>query len=116
VEFPQIEGLGEIIVGPDFQTDDPVDGLPGAGKDDDADVVALAQVAGETQSVLAGQPDVQQDHAAGPGRHQLPRLAAIGRREYRAIAFREVFREHLADRRVVIDDEHRMALVHAHLG
>ena len=54
-QLARVERLGDVVVGADLEADDAVDDVAGAGDHDDADVVALAQVAREREAVLAGQ-------------------------------------------------------------
>ena len=59
-QLARVEGLRHVVVGADLEADDAVDDLARAGDHDDADVVALAQVAGEREPVLARQAQVEQ--------------------------------------------------------
>src|SRR6185295_6820583 len=61
-QLARIERLGDVVVGADLKAGDAVDHVARAGDHDDADVVALAQIARQRQAVLARQPDVEQHH------------------------------------------------------
>jgi hypothetical protein len=58
-QLAQVERFADIIVGTDLEADDAVDRLSGPGHHENADVVLLADEARETQTVLAGQADVE---------------------------------------------------------
>ena len=59
-QLAQVERLGHVVVGADFQADDLVDRVAAAGDDHEAAVPVLAQLARDRKAVFAGQ-------ARGPG-------------------------------------------------
>jgi len=61
-EFGQVERLGQIVVGPEFQSLDlVVQRVAGRDDDDPGPAAALLQLFEQPQSAAAGQHDVQQD-------------------------------------------------------
>jgi hypothetical protein len=60
-----------VVVRPDLQADDPVRRLPRPGHDDDPQVETLARIPGDSQSLLARQPDAEQHQVAEERAHGL---------------------------------------------
>ena len=70
-QFPLVERLGEIIVGADFQPDDPVDRIVFRRDDQDRQArPAGAQALAYFQPILAGQHQVE-DQAIEPFQHAI---------------------------------------------
>ena len=57
-----MEGLGEVIVGPDLEPYHAIDHVAAPGQHDDADVGAAPELARQGEPVLPGQNQVEQDH------------------------------------------------------
>ena len=103
-QFPQIDRLGDIVVGPDLQSDHPVDYLGRPGQHDDRDVRMLAQIARQGEAILAGHPDVEDHRIDVLGVDDLAQgRARVGRRDGKAIAL-QIFRHGLANIRFVVTD------------
>ena len=111
-QFARVEGLRDVVVGADLEPDDAVDDVARRRDHDDADVVALAQVARERQPVFAGQADVEQDEV---GQRALDlrahRVAAVGRAHVVAVPA-QVLGEQRAHARVVVDHQQGSAALH----
>ncbi|MNN01226.1 hypothetical protein D3C81_1138370 [compost metagenome] len=58
-QFARVDRLAHVVVGAAFEADDAVDVVVAPGDEDDADLRAHAQLAGQGQAVLAGQADVE---------------------------------------------------------
>jgi hypothetical protein len=105
-QLARVEGLGQIVVGADFQPDDAIHFVALGGQHDDGDRVGrTAQAAADGEAVFARQHQVEHDqvvqlalqraiHALGI-RHGLDREPLVG----------EVALEQLAQAQVVIDDK-----------
>ena len=104
-ELGELDRLGEVVVGADLEADDAVDEVAGAGQDDDAGVVAGAQVAGELEAGLAGEADVEDEEVGdlARGEQRLERGRVLGG-DHVVAGAAEVVDEHLADFPVVVDD------------
>jgi hypothetical protein len=104
-QLARVERLGDVVVGADFEARHAVDHVARAGDHDDAELVALAQVARERQAVLARQADVEQHHRRRRALElRAHRGAARGERDLVAV-LAEILRQHLPDRRVVVDHQ-----------
>jgi hypothetical protein len=112
-QLARIEGLGEIVVGPDLEADHPVHDLVGRGHHDDRQVEALTDIAREREPVLTRQVHVQQHHVRDVLRQQLAHgLAAVRRHDFESVGV-EVFGQHLADFSLVVDDQNALLVLHA---
>ena len=71
-QFARVEGLGEVVVGAQFEADDAVDILAAGGEHHDRNFALLAQAAEDFEAVDAGQHDVEDHQAkvAAQGRFQ----------------------------------------------
>ncbi|CAM2160327.1 hypothetical protein PT2222_70310 [Paraburkholderia tropica] len=104
-QFAQIEGLGDVVVGAEFEADHLVGGLDERGQHDDARTARGAQTAAQLQPVHARQHHVEQHQLDALLReHRETLFGAPG--QPRAIAFAA---QELSQRRtdvgVVFDDE-----------
>jgi hypothetical protein len=107
-QLARIERLRDVVVGAHLEADDAVDHGRGRRQHDDRDArVALAQVARQAQAVLAGHVDVDQREVDRLLRRQLARAARRLGSEDRVAVAREVFLEHFAHVRLVVDDQQR---------
>lgn len=66
-DLPYAEGLGDVVVGAEFQADDPVRLVAAGADDDDRHVTAFAQRPADVQAVGVGQAEVEQDDVVGLG-------------------------------------------------
>ena len=61
-QFGQAEGLGEVVVGPDIETDHAVElSVPGGQDDDSPGIAVLARPATHLEPVDVGQSEVEQE-------------------------------------------------------
>jgi hypothetical protein len=100
-----LERFGDVVVRADLEPDDAIDDVARRRDHDDADVVTLAQVARERQSVFSGKADIQQDQV---GQRALDfrahRVAAVRRAHVVAVSA-QVLPEQRAHARVVVDHQ-----------
>ena len=105
-EFAVAEGLGEVVVGADGESDEPVDLITAGGEDEDVAVREGADLAAHLDAVEPGQPEVEHDHIGVLG----PRLGdgvgtGVGLGDLVARAG-EVGRDDGGECAFVIDDQH----------
>ena len=104
-KLAQVERLGDVVVGTDFESGNAIGNAGRACHHDDADIEAFAQEAGEAQTVFTRQIHVEQHDVRQVALDRLAhRRAAVHARDFVAVSA-QVFREHLTHRRVVLDDE-----------
>jgi hypothetical protein len=111
------ERLDDVVVGAEPQPDDAVGLLAARGQQDDRKararpaLVERPQPPHHLQPVEAGEHQVE-DHEVRPAvARQLERVRPVGGDARLVAGALEVAREHLGDRRLVVDDEQRPALV-----
>ena len=105
-QLTRVEGLGDVVVGTHLEAHDPIHDRGGGSQHDDRDLrVALAQVPRKTQAVLAGHVDVDQRQVDGMLGGHRPRGAGALGAECRVAVGDEVFLQHLAHVRLVVDDQ-----------
>ena len=87
-QLTRIEGLGNVVVGTHLEAHDPIHDRAGGSQHHDGDLgVALAQVTGKAQAVLARHVDVDQREVDGVLRRQRLRGGGVfGRRSSRSRA------------------------------
>ena len=102
-----IEGLGEVVVGSDFEADDAVNIFAARGEEDDADLGGCAQAAQHLEAIEAGQHDIEQDdgEVAGEGAMQTELAVMLGG-DGKAVT-REIVLDHGGKFSVVVDEENR---------
>ncbi len=74
--FAQTEGLAQVVVGPELETDHTVDLV--AARADDHDGLTRrpgAQRPADVEPVHVGQPEIEQDHVGGPRREGIGTVA-----------------------------------------
>ncbi len=105
-KLDRLEGLAQVVVGPQLEPHDPVDHLGTRGEHEDGDLhAALAQVAADVEAVLARQHDIQEDeverlfHRPGDGG-----VAVGGRLDPVALGHQSVG-EGEDEARLVLDEE-----------
>jgi hypothetical protein len=105
-QLTRVERLRQIVVGADFQADDPVDLLLQRGQQDDRHVLALAaQVAADLQAGAVRQHDVQHDKVdlgIGKGLLELPTVG--GERHAKTLGI-QVTAKKPPDFLIVVHDE-----------
>src|SRR5262245_23813523 len=104
-ELPQLEGFGEIVVCPQLEPDDAVDGIAPAGQHDDRDVVLLPDLPRQVEAVFLSEAEVQRDEADRAALEAGPQLGPVFRNGHDvALAFKAAAKKG-PDLRVVIDDK-----------
>src|SRR5882757_10028788 len=111
-QFAQLAGFRDIIVGAEFEADDAVDRARSRREHDHGNVAAALEVADDRQPVFLGHVEVQHHeigHAGLDGAAQA--FAAVAQGHGEAVHF-EIVADHLARRRLVIDDDDVLTLAH----
>ena len=115
-DLAHAEGLDDVVVGAELEPDDPVGLRPAGGDHDDRDVRAAPQLSADVAAVAVGQAQVEQ-HEVGPllggGAQRVGRRGGQDRAEPLAL---ERVPERLRDRRLVLDEEDRVAPPGVHRG
>ena len=105
-EFAVAERLGEVVVGPHGQSDEPVDLVAASSQDQDVAVGKGADLAAHLDAVEAGQPEVEHDDVGVLGPGLVEGLGAgVGLADLVARAG-EVGRDDGGECAFVIDDQH----------
>ncbi len=100
------EGLDDVVVGAELETDHPIGLVAASREHDDRDGRGLADRAGTVEPVDAGQSEVEHDQVGDDGADQPQRLLARSSRRHPEPGVDEVVPHDLHDGRLVIDDEH----------
>src|SRR6267154_1460649 len=111
-QFAQFAGLCDVIVGAEFQPDDAVDRAGGGRQHDDRDIDAALQIADDGKPVFLRHIEIEH-HQIGHARFDraAQALAAVAQRHGEAVHL-QIIADHLAGRRLVIDDDDVLALGH----
>src|SRR5712671_120023 len=111
-QFTQFAGLCDVIVRAEFQPDDAVDRARGSGQHDDRNIGAAFQVADDRKPVFLRHIQVEHDEIGHVDFDRAAQaLAAVAKRHGKAVHL-EVLADHLAGRRLVIDNDNVLALGH----
>src|SRR5258705_10186592 len=111
-QFPELAGLCDVVIGAELQPNDAIDRARGRRQHDDGDIDATLEVADDRQPVFFGHVEVEHHkvgHAVLDGAAQA--FAAVAQRHVETVHL-EVIADHLAGRRLVIDDDDMLALGH----
>jgi hypothetical protein len=104
-EFTGIEGLGEVVIGADFEADDAVDVVAVGGEHDDGDRGGCADLAEDFKAAHAGEHDIENDQGIGAGESAAEAHGAVmdgfGAQSLR----NEIFRDEFAQFHVVIHNQ-----------
>jgi len=104
-EFTRIEGLGEVVIGADFEADDAVDVVTVGGEHHDGDGGGCADLAENFKAAHAREHDVEDDQGIGTGESAIEAHDAV-MDGFGAQALRnEIFRDEVAQLNVVIHDQ-----------
>ena len=104
-KLTRTEGLGDVVVGADLETDDLLRRFAKAAHDDDADAEPTAQRTRQLEPVPAGQNDVDGGEIETAGLGELDRAGrCIGGGNFKTGAAQRGFYGR-ADQRIVIDDK-----------
>ena len=105
-QFAGIEGLGQVVVGADFEPDDAVDVVALGGKHDDGHVVvAAAQPPADGKPVLSRQHQVEHHQIVALAGELAIHVVAVGYGAHAEALLGEIAVEQIAQARVVIDDD-----------
>src|SRR6185312_8966155 len=108
----QLAGLCDVVVGAEFKADDAVDRACGGRQHDDGNVDAALQVANDRKPVFLGHVEVEHDEVGHAGLDLLAQaFAAVAQRDAETVHL-EVIADHLAGRRLVVDNDDVRALGH----
>src|SRR5579883_2144875 len=111
-QLAQLAGLGHIIVRPEFESDHAIDRACGRGQHDDRHVAAALQVADDGEPIFLGHVEVEHDEIGRAGLDcGAQGLAPVAQRHGEAVHL-EIVADHLARRRLVIDNDDVLALAH----
>src|SRR6202048_2303328 len=111
-QFAQLAGFCDVIVGAELEADDTVDRARGRRQHDDRDIGAALQVADDRKPVFLGHVEIEHHEIGNIGFDRAAQaLAAVAQRHGKAVHL-EVFADHLAGRRLVIDNDDVLALGH----
>ena len=103
-QLPGIEWLGEIIIGPDLQSDNAVNLIPACRQHEDRDVARAAQALGNAQAVFSRQHQVEDDQVSSMCFQVQVHGRAVVYAGHRVALFTEVALQQFPQRRVVIHD------------
>jgi hypothetical protein len=104
-KLTRVEGLGQIVVRADLQTDDPVGFVPQGGQHQDRDGAACAQPPADRQPVLAGHHHIEHDKIEGSDLQRCVHCPGVGGHGHAHAVLLQVFRQGVPDFAVVINDE-----------
>ena len=99
-----MERLWQVVVRAHLETDDAVDDLAPSGQDDDPDARFLTQRAGQSQSVLAGQHQIQNDEIDRGLRHHPAHLGAVLSGRNPVTLAGQILLDEVADFALVVDN------------
>ena len=99
-----MERLWQIVVCAHLKTDDAVDDLAPPGQDDDPDIQFLTQRAGQSQPVLTGQHQIQNDEIDRGLRHHPTHLAAVLRSRNPVTLAGQILLDEVADFALIVDN------------
>ena len=92
-QFARVEGLGDVVIGPEFQPDDAVHVLAARGEHDDRHLRVRPQLAAQCQPVLARQHQVEHDQIDMRALHDAAHLLAVGHRGGAELVLFQVLRQ-----------------------
>jgi len=108
-QLARVERLGQIIIGAEFEPDNPVGVLAARGQHQDRHVALRAQAAADFEPIDIGQHDIEDDGAIGPiTDYRLdPRRAAMASLDHKP-ALGQIVAQHVGEADIVIDDQYRV--------
>jgi hypothetical protein len=106
-EFARRERLGDVVIGAQLESGDPVGLLTERRQHDDRCAVGLeSQTPADLQPVEAGQHDVEDHEVGAAARVLVERGDPVGGQRYPVSGAFQIAPHHVADRRIVVDDQH----------
>ncbi len=109
LQLARAEGLGDVVIGAEFEADHPIRLVGGGSQHDDGHLGGATDLLAEGKAILAGHHDVQNDQVRAVLGELLAHLVTLCRRQYLKARPGQVFIEQLADLLVVIDDQQLFA-------
>ena len=104
-ELGDLERLLDVVVGARLEADHDIDRVGAGGEHDDRDRRRPADRAADLEAVHARQHDVEQDEVERLGGEPLEAFAPVGRGRDGEARVAQADRRHLADRRVILDEQ-----------
>jgi hypothetical protein len=104
-QLARLKGLGQVVVGAQFQADHAVHHVAARGQHDDRDVAFLANLAAQREAVHLGQHDVQDGRVVGAGAQFGQPLAGAQGAVQHEVKTREVGGQRRGQVLVVVDQE-----------
>lgn len=92
------------VIGAHFEAKDVVNDLAASGQHDDPDPKILSQPAGEGQSVLAGQPQIEDDEIDRGLRHDPAHSRAVLRDRDPVALAGQIYLDQVADIALIVDN------------
>ena len=109
------EGLGDVVVRPELESDDSVDLVVAGGDEEDRRPVALAtQDPAHGDAVNPGEADVEEHDRRLPGPHRAQGRQPVPFDERPVARHLELQGDHRGNRRVVLDDQHELTRLRRH--
>src|SRR6266478_3161610 len=111
-KFPKAERLGDIVVGPQFQSDHPVDlvaSIPGG--DDYRNIGARSDLAQQVEPVLLAKPEVEDDEIRLACGEMMDQLLPPRCRDGAHIVMLEIVHDHASHDRVILDNADARLLI-----
>lgn len=102
-QLPHTERLDDIVIGTEFQADDPIRLVPPGRGNDDRDVGVSTQVAQHVKAVTVGQAQVKENEVDVPGGAE--NVRGIGNMADVKTISAQALEQWLEDRRIILDHQ-----------
>ena len=104
-ELSHTEGLHDVVVGAQLESDDPIGLVGSGGQDDDRDIRFATQTAHDIETVHPGEAEVENDGVGAVSMKGIDRRGSIGGHDDREADLVEIVPDEIGDSGFVIDDE-----------
>ena len=104
-QLPRVERLGQVIVGAQFQPEDPIDILRLRRQDQDRDLRRIPQAPAQAEPVLPREHQVQHDQIDARFRQRMVHVGSVARERHAAIVAAQIARDQGRDLPIVLHDE-----------